>query len=207
VNDPSLKSGSEGEVVRIGVVGAVCVVLAASSAAQGARVRSASAGDLAPGVLAEINAVREHPGDYAERLRDGPMTPATREAIAYLERRDPAQPLRFEPGLGASAARHAADLGEHGAFEHTGSDGSSAGERMHRQGVYAGLLAEEMSAGEGEAADVVRQLIVDEDVPGRAHRNDLLDPFLRLAGVGCAPHPTYGVICVIDLASAPPPRD
>jgi uncharacterized protein YkwD len=64
-----------------------------------------------------------------------------------------------------------------------------------------------MSAGESTARDVVRQLIIDEDVPDRGHRNDLLDPVLRRAGVGCAPHPTYRVICVIDLASAaPPPR-
>jgi uncharacterized protein YkwD len=161
--------------------------------------------NLAPGVLAEINFIRTHPRDYAEGLRRGEMTPATAEAIAYLERRPPAPPLRVEPGLGASAASHAADQGEHDSFEHTGSDGSSAGERMRHEGVWAGLLAEEMSAGDMSAADLVRQMIIDEDVPDRGHRNDLLDPTLKRAGVGCAPHPTYGTICVVDLASAAPP--
>jgi len=162
--------------------------------------------DLAPGVLAEINFIRTHPRDYAEDLRRREMTPATAEAIAYLEHRTPAPPLRIEPGLGASAARHAADQGRHGSFEHTGWDGSSAGERMRREGVWAGLLAEEMTAGDMSAADLVRQMIIDEDVPDRGHRNDLLDPELKRAGVGCAPHPSYGEICVVDLASAAPPR-
>jgi len=75
---------------------------------------------------------------------------------------------------------------------------------MQRAGVWAGLLAEEMSAGDMSAADLVRQMIIDEDVPDRGHRNDLLDPELKRAGVGCASHPTYGTICVVDLASGAP---
>jgi uncharacterized protein YkwD len=163
--------------------------------------------DMEPQVLMAINFVRTHPAEYAQRLRGAPPTAATLEAIGELERRSPAPPLRFNPDLAASAVTHAEDQGRHDAFAHTGSDGSSAAERMHGRGVYAGMLAEAMSAGEPTADEVVRQLIVDEGVPGRGHRKDLLDPFLSRAGVGCAPHPTWRVICVIDLASAAPPRD
>jgi uncharacterized protein YkwD len=180
-------------------------VLALASAAMASPERDGR--ELGPAVLAEINWVRAHPTEFAEQLHDGPQTRATDEAIDYLERRAPAAPLQFNVRLEASATDHAADEGQHGAFTHTGSDGSSAGERMHRVGVWAGMTAEEMSAGEQSADDVVRQLIIDEDVPSRGHRNDLMDPFLKQAGVGCASHPVYGVICVIDLASAPPPRD
>ena len=157
-------------------------------------------------MLAEINWVRAHPAEYADQLRDAPQTAATREAIAFLQRRSPAPPLQYADGLRVSAAWHAVDEGRHGAFEHTGSDGSSAGERMRRAGVWAGVLAEEMAAGQQIAGEVVRQLIVDDGVPNRGHRLDLMDPLLRRAGVGCAQHPVYGVICVIDLASAAPPR-
>ena len=184
-------------------VAAAVLALSASASARPPR----DSGELAPAVLAEINWVRAHPGAYADRLRAAPPSRATDEAIEDLLRRQPAPSLQWNQGLEASAGRHAADEGEHGAFTHSGSDGSSAGERMHRAGVWAGMMAEEMSAGEESADDVVRQLIIDEDVPDRAHRKDLLDPFLKQAGVGCASHPVYGVICVIDLASAPPPRD
>ena len=183
---------------------AACMALAPAALA---RSPHSGGGELEPAVLAEINWVRAHPGEYAEQLRDAPESQATDEAIDYLERRAPAPPLQFNAGLRISAARHAVDEGEHGAFTHTGSDGSSAGQRMHRAGVWAGMMAEEMSAGEETADDIVRQLIIDEDVPDRGHRNDLMDPFLKQAGVGCASHPVYGVICVIDLASSPPPRD
>jgi uncharacterized protein YkwD len=191
-------------VVRWFGCGLVAVALALAPAAL-ARPRAGGDG-LELALLAEINWVRAHPGAYADQLRSAPETRATDEAIDFLERRNPAAPLQFNAGLEASAARHAVDQGSHGSFTHTGSDGSSAGERMHRAGVWAGMMAEEMSAGEESADDIVRQLIVDEGVPGRGHRNDLMDPFLKQAGVGCASHAVYGVICVIDLASAPPPR-
>lgn len=173
----------------------VCALLATAAHADPA---------LEPGVLAEINYARTHPHEYADRLGEGEVTPTTREAIAWLQTRQPAPPLRVEPGLSASAADHAADQGENDSFEHAGSDGSAPYERMQKAGVWAGMLAEEMSAGELTAQDVVRQLIVDEGVPGRGHRKDLLDPFLKRAGVGCARHPTYRVICVVDLASSAP---
>ena len=179
-----------------------CIALSVGSAA-GSRPRQSYG--LEPDVIAEINYVRAHPQAYADRLRDDDPTPATIAAIRYLESRAPAPPLSPSERLAFTAARHAVDEGQHNAFQHTGSDGSSAAERMRRAGVFAGMLAEEMAAGQDTAEDVVRQLIVDEDVPGAGHRRDLLDPFLRLAGVGCAPHPDYGTICVIDLASAPPP--
>jgi uncharacterized protein YkwD len=192
-------------VIRVLACGltAACVAFAPAALA-GSRH---GGGELGPAVLAEVNWVRAHPGEYAEQLREAPETQATDEAIEFLERRAPAPPLQFSSRLETSAAHHAYDEGAHGAFTHTGSDGSSAGERMHRAGVWAGMLAEEMSAGEETAGDIVRQLIIDEDVPDRGHRNDLMDPFLKLGGVGCASHPVYGVVCVIDLASAPPPRD
>ena len=92
---------------------------------------------------------RAHPADYADRLRDAPPTRATDEAIDYLLRRPRPVP---RSGTRASRRRPAGmrpTRAQHGAFTHTGSDGSSAGERMHRAGVWAGMMAEEMSAGEG----------------------------------------------------------
>lgn len=184
------------------------LAVAAVAFAPAVSARPERSGDqLERAALDEINWVRAHPAQYADQLRDAPQTRATDEAIDFLERRAPAPPLQFNASLRLSAAAHAADEGEHGAFTHTGSDGSSAGERMRRAGVWAGMMAEEMSAGEETADDIVRQLIIDEGVPDRGHRKDLMDPFLRQAGVGCASHPVYGVVCVIDLASAPPPRD
>ncbi|MFI4950824.1 MAG: CAP domain-containing protein [Caulobacterales bacterium] len=156
-------------------------------------------------VIGEINFARTRPGDYAELLRKLPGTAATRDAIGVLDQRMPAPPLTMSPGLTAAALRHASDLGPTGGLGHIGSDGSNPGDRMRHERVFSSITAEELSLGQGSARDVVRQLIIDEGVPMRGHRMDLLDPMLRLAGVGCAPHRLHHIICVIDLASPPPP--
>ncbi|HTX47921.1 MAG TPA: CAP domain-containing protein [Caulobacteraceae bacterium] len=157
---------------------------------------------LESAVLNEINYVRTHPREYARRLGGDP---AGREAAAYLEALPPEAPLAPTAGLAAAAAEHAADQGSRGGFDHVGADGSSAGERMRRHGVWSGIFAEEMSLGQTSAEGVVRQLIVDSGDPAGRHRRDLLDPLLRRAGVGCAPHKLDTMVCVIDIAAAPPP--
>lgn len=170
-------------------------------ASQAVSTRGGQSG-LEAAVLDEINYVRGHPQEYARRLG---ADAAGRDAAAYLETLQPEMALAPTAGLAAAAAEHAADEGAHGAFDHVGADGSSAGDRMRRHGVWSGIFAEEMSLGETSADGVVRQLIVDSGDPARRHRRDLLDPLLRRAGVGCAPHRLHVMICVIDIAAAPPP--
>jgi len=62
-------------------------------------------------------------------------------------------------------------------------------------------VAEEISFGQNTADAVVRQWIVDEGVPDRAHRSDLFDRVFRFGGVACGPHRIYRSMCVIDLSS------
>jgi uncharacterized protein YkwD len=169
-----------------------------------AREAAAPTSIVSAEVIEQINFARTRPGDYADLLRKLPGTAATKDAIGLLDSRMPAAPLTLNAGLTAAAVRHATDLGPNGGLGHLGSDGSNPGDRMRHEGVFSSITAEELSLGQGSARDVVRQLIVDDGVPTRGHRMDLLDPMLRLAGVGCAPHKLHHVICVIDLASPPP---
>ena len=67
-------------------------------------------------------------------------------------------------------------------------------------------VAEVITYGSRTAADVVRQLVVDDGVPDRGHRTILFDPEFRFAGVACAPHPEYREACVVALARTPPAR-
>jgi len=158
---------------------------------------------LESAVLADINEARTHPADYARQLAaSGPQTAVTREAIAYLQALKPLTPLAANIRLIHSAQKDAADEGSHGLTDHIGSDGSTATQRMQREGVFASVFEEEISFGKRTAEAVVRQLVIDPDNPRRAHRTDLFDPLVRLAGVGCGPHITEGAMCVIDITSA-----
>lgn len=174
-------------------------------------------------VLAEINYAREHPREYAEQLReyrryfDGrvlnlPGDPnglitnegpdAVDEAIDFLERQQPLSPLDLGQLLMLAAQDHADDQGASGATGHVGRGGLTPGERVKRRGgdIYVG---EGIYYGNGDAAAVVRGLIVDDGVPGRGHRALLFKPDFRYAGVGCAEHRRFGGMCVIDFAGTP----
>ena len=49
---------------------------------------------------------------------------------------------------------------------------------------------------------VVIDLIVDDGVPSRGHRKNILDPGFHDVGIAIGPHLRYGTMCVMDLTSA-----
>lgn len=200
---------------------AVAALAACAISAAGATAEERPAPVLEREVLARINHARQNPRALARELRDyrrhfegnllflpgdvnGVVTregaAAVDEAIAFLERQLPLPPLDAGAVLALAAMDHASDQGAAGATGHSSRDGASPGERVRRRGgdIYVG---ESISYGFARADDVVRQLIVDDGVPGRGHRTLLFDSAFRFAGVGCAGHRRHGHICVIDLSA------
>jgi uncharacterized protein YkwD len=176
---------------------------------------------LAREIHAETNAVRRNPSGYAEHLermlprfdrkvlerpgrshlRTEEGAAAVREAIASLKARRPVAPLRWSKGLAAAAADHVRDQGPIGGLEHRGTDGSDPARRASRYGRWVQGLAENIAYGENSARAVVIQLLVDDGVPDRGHRDNILDPDWGAAGVACGPHRRYRQICVMDYAA------
>ena len=177
---------------------------------------------LEDAVLTEINFVRTHPHDYADELRryrdlfDGRVvrlpgdpigemtnegTGAVDDAIDFLDRQPPLPAL--EPGdLLAQAAREFADeQGANGYTGHRSADGETPGDRVKRLGgdIYVG---ETISYGYDDPAAVVRQLIIDDGLPGRGHRTLIFSPGNLYAGVGCGAHAHERFLCVIDYSAS-----
>lgn len=171
-------------------------------------------------VLDRINHVRQDPAAYAERLRAlrphfvgktlylpgqprGMVTQegvdAVDEAIAFLKAQTPLPPLSRGDMLGLAAREHVVVQGSLGTRGHFSPDGASPGDRVQRHGGGK-LVGEEISYGYADADDVVRQLVVDDGVPDRGHRELLFNRELRYAGVGCGAHSRYGHMCVIDVS-------
>lgn len=177
-------------------------------------------------VLAELNALRENPSAYVEDLSqyrryyqanmivipDVPVRYLTQEgtvpldeAIAYLRRQARRDRLAPAGSLASAAADHCTDQASDGAVGHVGADGTSPGDRVVRRG--GGIYVSEVIAyGADSPADVVRQLLIDDGVPDRSHRELLFADRMRFAGVSCGTHPVYRTMCVVDFARTPDGR-
>jgi hypothetical protein len=175
------------------------------------------------GVVLEINRARTDPPEYARRvlapMRDyyrdkllrfpGEMPvstvegrPALDECIKVLMAAKPAPPLSPSKGLALAARDQARDQGKTGAIGHGGSDGSTMESRMSRYGTWGGAAGENIDYGNGDARRIVASMLIDDGVPSRGHRQNLLDARFRAIGVAIGTHPSYGHLCVIDLAGS-----
>ena len=127
---------------------------------------------------------------------------AVDEAIADLAARKPLPLLASDPVLAQAAHDFVAEQGPIGAIGHRTASGLGPGDRARRRGgdIY---VAETISYGPATAANVIRQLIVDDNVPGRGHRRILLSPDYRFVGIACGPHARFRTMCVLDLSAWP----
>lgn len=206
--------------MRLGIVGMVigiCCGAAGSAAAQTPFERQ---------VLDALNAARQDPAAYAASLRQyrtyfhanlvrypgqsddvetSEGVAVVDETIAYLGHQPALSVIADAPTLAAAAAEHSADQAASGDIGHDGSDGTSPEDRVRKHGGGTDV-SEVIAYGPVDAADVIRQLIVDDGVADRGHRSIIFAPELRFAGVSCAPHPEYRTVCVIDMGTTPDGR-
>ncbi|NTU91133.1 MAG: CAP domain-containing protein [Chlorobiaceae bacterium] len=174
-------------------------------------------------VIAEINLVRKNPSRYAQLylvpLRscyDGNVVrfpggsaimtnegvSALDECISDLQRAQPAPPLSARSELALAARDHVRDQGRNGSIGHDGSDGSSTFDRINRYGRWMYSAGENISYGYHDARTIVAALLIDDGMPSRGHRKNLLNSSFKLVGVNIGPHRVYGDMCVMDFASA-----
>jgi uncharacterized protein YkwD len=149
-------------------------------------------------VIKEINDARTDPQGYL--VKWGAADP---ESVAFLRRQSPIVPVEEDARLDTAAQRHADDQGPIGLQGHVGTDGSKPMQRIHDAGLFAMMNAEVISVEQSTAAGAIHQLITDQGNVGHPHRDDLFNPMLTIAGVGCGPDKRYGQITVIDLSSPP----
>jgi uncharacterized protein YkwD len=173
-------------------------------------------------VIMEINLLRSDPAGYARTylepfrkqyhgklLRIPGRNPiATKEGIAALEEcilelenSSPTSTLSPCKGLTLAARDLAQDQGSTETTGHTGNDGSSMSTRIERYGRWDGYVAENISYGFNEARHIVIALLIDDNVPSRGHRKNLLDNTFNHVGVTIGPHHRYRAMCVMDFAS------
>ncbi len=208
---------------RRGVVLILSLLVLAGCGSSTAAVKPSENDDryarLAQEVFRETNRLRAKPGAYATILQDvirrmtgnvyhpldsdvGIVTnegaSAVTEAVASLGRQKALMELKWSDELAALARAHVLDTGAKGLVSHNSSTGRRFSERVAGVVVKGKFTsaAENISYGYGNGRDVVAQLLVDDGVPGRGHRTNLLKPQLSHSGVACGYHSQYGHMCV-----------
>ena len=156
-----------------------------------------------------VKFLKEHRGSHVGngvfntprgRIQSKEGLTAVDEAIAYLEKVKPVGALKPSKGLSLAAKAHVDDIGPAGVTGHTGTNGSTMGSRIQKQGKWKQTIGENISFGCNTARSIVLQLIIDDGVPSRGHRENIYKGAFKVAGVAYGTHKVYGHCCTIDYA-------
>jgi len=155
-------------------------------------------------VIKYLNAARTAPAEFAERYlaEIAKHSRAAEECYREMKRTRSMEALEVSRTLSRSSAEHAEDMGKHGTMGHIGSNGSNLAQRIYRYGTWSGSIAENCYYGNGSPLDIVLELLIDDGVPSRGHRRNILNPQFRYVGVAIRPHRWFGSNCVQDFATA-----
>jgi uncharacterized protein YkwD len=153
-------------------------------------------------VVLFVNKARHDPPLFAELYlkKRNSQSAAARECYQQMSRMEPQPVLHPSQALWKAARDHAKDMGEWGKTGHVGTDGSNLSLRINRYGKWKSGISENCSYGFDDPLAIVLQLLIDDGVPSRGHRKNILAPKIRLIGASIQPHARYGYNCVQDFA-------
>jgi len=180
---------------------------------------------LAESIVSELNYVRTNPVRYATEVLEprlkyfdgnmyaepGKVRLLTQEGIAplqecirVLKNTAATERLSLEMGLCRSAQWLADDQARTGEVGHTGSDGSDLVTRISRYGTWGVLCGENCAYGSATAREIVVQLLIDDGVPSRGHRVNILKREFKKVGIGFnkTGKAAYGAVTVMDFAGS-----
>jgi len=145
--------------------------------------------------------------DDKTRVQTHEGAAAVAELIDFLQKAPTVGALVRNENLDKSARDHQEEQAVTGATGHYSDDGRNPFDRIS---VYAKVnpAGENISYGAygGETGrDTVIALAVDDNVPDRGHRTNLMMEDYQQAGVACGTHPVYGAMCVINYGGTVKP--
>ena len=126
---------------------------------------------------------------------------AVKEVIEVLNETKSLQAMVPNKILEKASVDHTMDTFKNDLMGHIGSDGSKIEDRISRYGIWRGNCGENIDYGNREARAIIMHLLIDDGVPDRGHRKNLLAPPFVMVGASLGPHPRYGVCCVMDFAT------
>lgn len=176
--------------------------------------------ELEKQVFYELNSVRRNPKAYARHVKElrqyfngkllnlpGEISLRTTEGVEAVDEcyevlmtMNPLDSIRPSRGLSLAAKDHVEDQGGTTRTGHDGTDGSSPFDRMERYGSWLKTAGENIDYGNNVARRIVLSLLIDDGVPSRGHRQNILNNDFKAVGIACGPHGQYRYMCVMDFA-------
>ena len=138
-----------------------------------------------------------YPGQEPTKSEEG-IKPLM-ECIQVLRNTKPLPILSPAEGL-AKASRLLVKDQQFGGIGHITRNGSTPQKRIEKYGNWDICSGEDITYGSFLARQMVIALLIDDGVPDRGHRKNVLSPCFHFAGVAYGGNPTYRSMCVIDYA-------
>jgi Ca2+-binding EF-hand superfamily protein/uncharacterized protein YkwD len=140
----------------------------------------------------------EKPGYEAIETEEGASNVLA--CINYLKSVQKVPPLIPSSALSQAAQLHADDIGPSGRMSHIGQDGSEPSDRIEKFGQWSGHLGENIDYGNASPEDIIVSLLIDDGVPARGQRLNLMKREHKYVGIGFGYHAEYQYVCVILFA-------
>ena len=171
------------------------------------------------GIIDEINLMRLNPKAYAEKyihprrknfkgkryltspinIRTNEGERAVIECVRAMSRTAPMQTMNFYKPLYNLAHEQMILQGKTSQTGHSTPDGRSFSQRCSEHLPRDVAAAENISYGEETPREIVIQLLIDDGVPSRGHRINLLGSQYNAVGVAVGKHKKYESMCVMDF--------
>jgi Uncharacterized protein with SCP/PR1 domains len=172
-------------------------------------------------IVHELNKVRSNPKRYAEEYLEelasaysgmlftypGQETLRSKEGIAplleciqVLKSTNPTSTLNPAKGLTQATEDLLNDQQKYGGIGHITRNGQTPQKRMDKYGEWNICSAEDISYGNSDARQIIISLLIDDGVPERSHRKNVLNPCFHFVGVAFGKHPSYLTMGIIDYS-------
>jgi hypothetical protein len=139
-----------------------------------------------------------YPGSDVIMLTNEGIRPV-RELYNELKKAKPLPLMYPSRKLTRAAVSHAEYQSRNGQMGHEGQGGMRA--RIEREGKWEKLIGENIAYGNWSAHDAILGLMIDDGVPGRGHRVNIMTGEFRVLGVAHRSHPSFeGGVYVIKYA-------
>ena len=141
--------------------------------------------------------------DAKVTLRTKEGAAAVNDAIAFLEKQSSIPPLKWSDQVAKAADDHGKDIGPKGLIQHDSSDGKTGvKERLRKYGNVVSCYGENLSFHCDDAKSVLIQLIVDDGVANRGHRENVFNQEFGVVGISTNDHKDFGTMTTLDYAGS-----